>query len=271
MTLVVSLRVPDGVVLAADSLQTTQAVIVPGLEEFKTTCPKCNEQITVKEIHMPPFQMPMSTSSYAQKLFPFQKKFGVASFGSGIVNNRTIYYHMKILDKSLFESEESVDSVSKAAGKILNYFDVELKKELKQRNLDIASAPEEFYPFGFQIVGYEADDDISGKTIEVLIGKDSRKKDIAGIGCTVSGDRQVVTKLWELREEDPRLATDYGRFSLQDAIDYAEFSIRTTALHQRFSNTIPTVGGDMDIALVTTHSGFRWIKFKNLTKILEEI
>lgn len=269
MTLVVSLRVPDGVVIAADSLQTTQATIIPGLKEYETTCPKCAKQITLREIPGPPIQMPMSTSSYAQKLFPFKEKFGVASFGSGIVNSRTIYYHMKILEKSL--SKQSIDSVSEAADEILDYFDAELKKDLKKRNLKIASAPEEFYPFGFQVVGYETDEDISGKTIEVLIGKQSREKDIQGIGCTVSGDRQVVTKLWELREEDPRLATNYGSFSLQDAIDYAEFLIRTTAIHQRFSNMIPTVGGNVDIALVTTYSGFRWIKFKNLTKILEEI
>ncbi|RMD91185.1 MAG: hypothetical protein D6813_08050 [Calditrichaeota bacterium] len=269
MTLVVSLRVPDGVVLAADSLQTTQATIIPGLKDFKTACPKCSEEITLEKIQMPPIQMPMSTSSYAQKLFPFTKKFGAASFGSGIVNNRTIYYQMKILEKSL--SEESIVSVSEAADKILEYFDEELKKELKNRNLDIASAPEDFYPFGFQIVGYETDQDVSGKTIEVLIGKKSIKRDIEGIGCTVSGDRQVVAKLWELREEDPRFSTNFGSFSLQDAIDYAEFLIRTTAMHQRFSNMIPTVGGAVDIALVTTHSGFSWIKFKKLTKILEEI
>ena len=269
MTLVVSLRVPDGVVLAADSLQTTQAAIFPGLKDIKIACPKCKEQITLKEIHMPPIQVPMSTSSFAQKLFPFKNNFGVACFGSGIVNSRTIYYHIKILEKSL--SNEAIDSVSGAAGKIMDYFDAELKEDLTKRNLDIANAPEEFYPFGFQVVGYETDKDISGKTIEVLIGKKSKKKEIDQIGCSVSGDRQIVTKLWELHEDDPRLATNYGSFSLQDAIDYAEFLIKTTATQQRFSNMIPTVGGEVDIALITTHSGFKWIQFKNLTKVLEEI
>lgn len=269
MTLVVSLRIPDGIVLAADSLQTTQATIIPGLQEVKTKCSKCGEEVTLKKIAMPPIQVPMSTSSYAQKLFPFAQRFGAASFGSGIVNKRTIYYHMKILEKSL--SSESIESVSQAAEKILGYFDGQLKDELRQRDMDIDSAPDDFYPFGFQVVGYETDEDVSGKTVEVLIGKQSRKKEIEGIGCTVSGDRQVVTKLWELRDEDPRLATNYGGFSLQDAIDYAEFLIQTTAVHQRFSNMIPTVGGEVDIALITTYSGFKWIKYKQLTEVLEEI
>ncbi len=57
--------------------------------------------------------------------------------------------------------------------------------------------------------------------------------------------------------------------SLQDAIDYADFTVRMTAGVQRFANMIPTVGGDVDIALITNYSEFRWIKSKALARVLE--
>ena len=59
--------------------------------------------------------------------------------------------------------------------------------------------------------------------------------------------------------------------TVQDAIDYAEFAINSTAAYQRFSMMIPTVGGDVDVALVTAYTGFKWIKYKELTKILEDL
>ncbi|TFH65071.1 MAG: hypothetical protein E4G91_03795 [Candidatus Zixiibacteriota bacterium] len=57
---------------------------------------------------------------------------------------------------------------------------------------------------------------------------------------------------------------------LQDAIDYARFLIRISIDFQRFTDgtkedpgSIPGVGGDIDIAVVTP-SGFEWVSRKNL-------
>jgi hypothetical protein len=57
---------------------------------------------------------------------------------------------------------------------------------------------------------------------------------------------------------------------LQDAIEYARFLIRTTIDFQRFTDgtnsdkgSIPGVGGDIDIAVVTP-TGFEWISRKSL-------
>jgi hypothetical protein len=75
--------------------------------------------------------------------------------------------------------------------------------------------------------------------------------------------------MWELGKKDPRRGTTYENFSLQDAIDYAEFLITATAKYQRFTNIIPNVGGEVDIALVTPFGDFSWIRQKELGKILE--
>lgn len=257
MTLVVSLRIPDGIVIAADSLSSA-----PGQLEVITNidaqCPICKNKINLKDIKMPPIPIPGATSSFAQKLFSFKKRLGIACFGIGILTHRTIYYHMKGLEQKAKEFE----NVSELAPMILEYFDGEIREEIK----DIDQAPDDYYPLGFQLVGYDGE---KGKTIEINIGKKSRSKEIEGLGCTVSGDTDLVVQMWELGKKDPRRATNFTRFSLQDAVDYAHFLITATAEYQRFINIMPSVGGEVDIALVTPFHHFRWIKYKELTKILE--
>ena len=173
-----------------------------------------------------------------------------------------MYNHFRSLESQI-ESEDV--SVMDLAEIISKYFSEQLKTEMSSRKQSI---PKVGFAFGFQIVGYDNNDDISGKTVEVTVGNPNRQNVYDGIGCTISGDNVVVKKLWELGKQR-RLVTNFGAFSLQDAIDYVEFLINTTASFQRFANMIPTVGGEVDIALITSYSGFNWIKTKPLTRILE--
>ena len=50
---------------------------------------------------------------------------------------------------------------------------------------------------------------------------------------------------------------------VQDAIDLAEFLVETTKGFFRFKLGADTVGGEADIAVVTRHEGFKWIKRKH--------
>lgn len=261
MSLVVSLRIADGLVLAADSLSTLhgQARITGDL---KTKCPKCDGEIELKDIKIPPISTASSTRSFAQKVFPFLGKFGIASWGMGILNQKTIYYHLKELEG--VHSNTELNSANDLAELLKEYFAEEMEKQIK----DLCKAPDNFYPLGFQIIGY--DEKQEGKTIEVNVGKKSRTRSHEGIGCTISGDIKIVIQLWNLGKQHPGQATDYNSFSLQDAIDYTEFLINTTAIYQRFANMLPTVGGEVDVALITPFQKFSWIKTKKLTRILEE-
>ena len=74
MTLVVSLRIADGVVLSADSLQTTIGTISPEIKNFKTQGSK-GEEVVIPKLKFPPMNIPSSTSSFAQKIFPFKDDF----------------------------------------------------------------------------------------------------------------------------------------------------------------------------------------------------
>lgn len=258
MSLIVSLRIPDGLVIAADSLATMQSQIQVAAS-VASQCPKCNQPIELKDLNLPPIPVASSTRSFSQKLISFQRRYGVGTTGMGAVNNRTIYHHIKSIEHRHDKEFNGLDDVGSL---FAEYFHAELKKQIP--NLD--QAPENYAPLGLQVVGYDGDE---AKTLKVDIGKNVKSTPYTGIGCTVSGDTKLVTQLWSLAKEDPRQHAVYKNFSLQDAIDYAEFLIKTTAAYQRFANLLPSVGGDIDIALITPYKDFTWIQSKRLTRILE--
>jgi hypothetical protein len=49
---------------------------------------------------------------------------------------------------------------------------------------------------------------------------------------------------------------------IQDAIDLAEFLVHASIMYSRFSPGAPVVGGPIEIAAITKHEGFKWIKRK---------
>ena len=53
-------------------------------------------------------------------------------------------------------------------------------------------------------------------------------------------------------------------FSIKDMANMAESLISITELQRHFSSSEDTVGGPIDVAVVTKAEGFRWLKCKNL-------
>ena len=238
MTLIVSVRTPDGVMVAGDSL---------------LPLPRKDSSV------------PQKTFPYGQKVFPFCGKFGIGAFGgAGLLENKSIYSIIRLFEQRLEETPPI--RVTDIAEKIGNEIYGLLQEQLKRENTSVDTIPENQAILGFQVIGY---DDTDPKTVEVFLGKTVHCRVQHGFGSTVSGSQEVVQAIWGLYKTQPESQPPYPLFSLQDAIDYAEFLIRTTVDHQRFSQTIPSVGGDIDIALVTLFDGFQWIRQKSLGKVLE--
>ena len=149
----------------------------------------------------------------------------------------------------------------------MDYFHRELLSELAKVFLPIELQPEDWFPFGFQFAGFARNKSGSPtpRTHLVRIGKNTKVEPYSDIGCTISGDPTVVNMLWGAPSHRLNLAS----FSLQDAVDYAKFLIRTTADYQRFSGNMPTVGGEIDVALLTNHRGFQWIAQTELYRMLD--
>ena len=51
----------------------------------------------------------------------------------------------------------------------------------------------------------------------------------------------------------------WGYFTLQDAIDFARYAVETTIQTMRFKNVVETVGGSVDI-LVITPDETKWLQ-----------
>ncbi len=55
----------------------------------------------------------------------------------------------------------------------------------------------------------------------------------------------------------------FAPMPIQDAIDLAEFLVRTAIQFSRFSTGPQVVGGPIEIAAITKHEGFKWIQRKH--------
>lgn len=55
----------------------------------------------------------------------------------------------------------------------------------------------------------------------------------------------------------------HAAMPVQDAIDLADFLVETTKRFVRFLPGADTVGGETDIAVITKHEGFKWVRRKH--------
>jgi len=269
MSLVVSLRIADGIIMASDSLAT-----VRGQLNIKasadTICPKCHEKYTLPEIAMPPVALPVSTFSFDQKLFRFHKKFGISAFGESIVKNRTMAYHIRHLEIETLDKK--FNGVSEVAEVVSAYFEREFHDQLGD---NIENIKDDALAFGFHVGGYdwennEGHNNPIAKTCEVRIGKKATIiQHTLPMGYTFSGIWQIFAALFEYGRQKTGANINFAAFSLQYGIDFAVYAIETTAQYQRFAQQIPDVGGEVDVALITPHDGFQWIRQKKLARLLE--
>ena len=160
----------------------------------------------------------------------------------------------------------SIDGVTSLAEEIgVNLHNL-LKKQLEIEKKSLDNFPKNHIFLGFQVVGY---DQLQPKMIEVLLGKDVTYNVFDRLGCYASGNREVVTAIWELYKKKPEGHPIYEVFSLQEAVDYVDFLISSTISFQRFSPITPNVGGEIDVALVRPFDKFQWIRQKPLGRLLE--
>lgn len=257
MSLTISLRVPDGIVIATDSLFTIQTHTIPK-EDF-ISCPTCTSRIP-HSLFSPPQAIPVSVTPYGQKLFCLKtKNIGIANYGMVFLAGRTFESLIREFEKKKVFGNETI---GKVAQNLENYLRGELIKEIT----DINKIPQGEFPVGVQVAGYDEGEISIGKTYLIKIGRTSEIEDVhtKGYGCTFGGDGRVIYKLWKEDPQIPIAMPNFQFLGLQDAIEYALFLMNTTIQFQRFATMIPTCGGEIDIAIITHHSGFQWIRRKEL-------
>lgn len=259
MTLIASTRTLDGIIIAGDSLATfSNAPIVKG--DVDVSCPACNHQHTVAAVLTGTSQA-ATTLSYAQKIFPFMDNFGVGIYGGLQVLGRTVHFAFREFEKICRDKDLKFDTPQEAAQAAGDYLHDLLVEYYRHFGLDLKAKPDDFFYSGFQLIGYDGD---KPYTCNVTLGNAVRMDSIGGLDVSVCGIQEVTGALFEVYAKVPDSIPFIDAFSLQDAIEYVEFLIKTTALHQRFSRKIPSVGGEIDIASVTPFDGFQWVRQKKL-------
>ena len=221
-------------------------------------CPSCEHEHIVKPSATA--NMTVSTFSFAQKIFPFLG-YAVGTYGRGQVTNKTVYFAARQLESELRAKDWQPANIDEV-GEVLSNATWEL---LKQDLGEMEDKEDDWKTLGLQVVGYEDSEPV---TLEIDIGKNISVQKHSEIGMTVSGQNEIAVTMWKLTQDFYQSEPALPLFSLQDAIDYAEFLIATTAGVQRFSNTQAGVGGEIDIAFVTPFDGFKWIKQKALGRII---
>jgi len=109
MTLIASTRVPDGIVIASDSVSTITAMGQALSAKGKTTCPHCGQEYEFTA----PIQVPLgpgvtTTLPYSQKLQSLWGKYGVGTHGTGIIGNRSVYAIVRAFEQKYKDTDDLV-------------------------------------------------------------------------------------------------------------------------------------------------------------------
>lgn len=253
MSLIVTISVSEGIVMASDSRITVQ-----------TTS-----------------SIPLSDSAYKTFLCP--NGAGISSCGNASYNNHLIGVYIEDFIQTYIKKDFPINKVPAF---LLDYFN---KLDAKASTI-------------FHVGGYENIENVKiPKIYRVTTGPSSGITLSHEIGCFIDGETSVMQKILlpqavlqgnsctlpvkyvtvdlpgkssqtidnpmlidkqtnPILEAAP-IAWEY--MSLQDAIDFAVFSINTTINAMKFLTVPKTVGGPIDI-LIIKPNGSRWLKHKKL-------
>ena len=172
---------------------------------------------------------------------------GIAIYDAGIISNQPADTHVHRFEEEAVTPQDDVLSVG---DKFLKYF---------QDNFPGAAV-------GYHIAGYRTENRAS--VPYVLVGHTIREPGLRRVnaddggniqyGITRAGDTLIANRLI-----DQSYLPLFIAMPLQDAVDYAVHLIRTTIDTMRFEPRFPSVGGPIDV-LVVTPAGLEWVQRKKL-------
>ena len=232
MSFIITVYTNEGIVMASDSRSTTS---ISQLSPNGTLTNSLGTQIT--------------DSTY--KTFLFDNRIGISTCGAATINNKPITGY---IERFLIENEGNRHGVHAVSEKLLTYFS--------------SLSPDDIH---FFVAGY---DDSDTPIVEKVVTKGSMiyPVDMRIKGAVWDGEVGIFARLVNpviLNNMDgtycdvPTYTTNYGFFTLQDAIEYAEYAIDVTIKTMKFQNCVKTVGGPIDILVIKPDKAF-WIQRKEL-------
>lgn len=234
MSFIIALHIGDGLVMASDSRIT-----------YDTTTNNLDGSKTVERgVHF---------SNSTPKTFLTSSNVGISYCGNSTINNKPITGYIESFIEE--HKDEDVDAIKDL---IIPYFSG------LERNLNTT----------FIVGGYKTEEGVlkqklyrlntSPANVEVL--------DTSTQGALWSGETDIMSRI--LRPV--RLLTTDGKlvemvnypilwqyFTLQDAVDFARYAVKTTIDTMRFQRRVKTVGGAIDILVIKPTEAF-WIEKRQL-------
>lgn len=241
MSLIVTVYVPEGIVMASDSRQSiTVTGKKPTGEEFKV------ETVNSDAV----------TKTFLLK----QQKVGISNFGQDLLDGVPMPSYIK----AFIEQElAAADDVTTIANKLVQYF----KKSFPTADV------------GFHIAGYKKEGKNSIPHVyhchvgKGTVGRQNLKPDGSiDFGATWSGQIDILTSIINpvaikdakgrdkvFRAPEPIV---WDAMTLQDGIDFSIYAIRTTIDTMRFQARAKNVGGPIDVLIITPDRPPGWIQKK---------
>ena len=168
---------------------------------------------------------------------------------------------------------------------IAGYIESFVNEHLAQGNYTVDQVPQEVIDYfgklpgppasGFLIAGYKTVNNVAEQYVwqaVVKTGNVVRLNEGGAPGASWRGESDIVRRLVKpvgVRQESgdyspvPSYQIQWRYFTLQDAIDYAMYAVRTTIDTMRFQPRPKTVGGPIDILVIKPYEAF-WVQRKTL-------
>jgi len=233
MSLSISIYVPSGIVMATDS--RVSGVITRNEETRDGTHSRVHERIVF--------------SDSAQKLLIFEQAgVAISTFDTAIVEKYPVEHHLRrFMELEQPKHDVSIEEITR---KLVGFF----KGRFSGTGV------------GFHVAGYRR-----GGTQHVphvyschtVAEPTPTRRNANAEGDTLYGITRSGETLITNRLIDSDSAPIFDAMPLQDAVDYALFLMRTTVEAMRFEPRFPSVGGPLDV-LVITPKAMKFVQCKTL-------
>lgn len=238
MSFVIAMYVREGIVMASDSRLS-----------LNVSMQQDGKQVVQNSVGL-------SDSTYKTFLAP--KNIGISTFGSADIKGVPISgYIDSFIAEVLSKKDKEVDEVPNELNKYFGKFDPIPKT-------------------GFVVGGYKT---VDGKReqhiwfVNPTENECKRANDPTQQGAQWGGEPDILTRLLQplasidnkgnIVEKLPTFQIPYQFFTLQDAIDFSIFAVRSTIEAIRFQPRPKTVGGPIDVLAIKPDEAF-WVQRKEL-------
>ena len=236
MSFLIAVHVNEGIVLASDRRTT-----------YTNT-----QEIDGKIIK----RIGIHTTNSTDKTFLCPNGAGISTCGDASLLGKPITGYIQEMIRTKIQVDSTIESMPQI---IIDYF----------------NALENVPDTTFIIAGYDTVDE--GKKQQAIFkvnvkAKSVEKTDTYSQGATWEGETFTLTRLIQpvaIKRGSQYIDLPFEEilwsyFTLQDAVDFAKYAVETTIQTMRFKNVVETVGGSVDI-LVITPDETNWLQKEQLT------